>query len=59
MAEVGVEEVAAAPGGGIGALDAGVKEADIEVEEATEGVMIETMLARISSPSQRSLRAMT
>jgi hypothetical protein len=43
VAEVGVEEVAATLGGGIGALAAGVEEAGVEVEGATEGVMIETM----------------
>jgi hypothetical protein len=43
VAEVGVAEVAAAFGGGIGALDAGVKEAGAELEEASEGETIDTM----------------
>jgi hypothetical protein len=43
VAEVGVAEVAAASGGGIGALDAGVEEAGTEVEEAAEGEIIDTM----------------
>jgi hypothetical protein len=43
VAEVGVEEVAPALGGGIGALVAGVEEAGVEVEEAAEGVIIDTM----------------
>jgi hypothetical protein len=43
MAEVGVAEVAAASGGGIGALDAGVEQADAEVEQAAEGEIIDTM----------------
>jgi hypothetical protein len=40
-----VEEVEAVPafGGGIDALVAGVEEAGVEVEEAAEGVMIDTM----------------
>jgi hypothetical protein len=43
VAEVGVAEVAAASGRGIGALDAGVKDAGAEVEEAVEGEIIDTM----------------
>jgi hypothetical protein len=43
MAEVGAEEVVPAFGGGIDALVAGVEEAGVEVEEATEGVIIDTM----------------
>jgi hypothetical protein len=43
MAEVGVEEVAPALGGGIDALVAGVEEAGVEVEEVTEGVIIDTV----------------
>jgi hypothetical protein len=43
VAEVGAEEVAPALGGGIDALVAGVEEAGVEVEEAAEGVMIDTM----------------
>jgi hypothetical protein len=43
VAEVGVEEVAPALGGGINALVAGVKEAGMEVKEATEGVIIDMM----------------
>jgi hypothetical protein len=43
VAEVGVEEVAPALGGGIDALVAGVEEAGMEVEEAAEGVIIDTM----------------
>jgi hypothetical protein len=42
VAEVGVEELAPAFGGGINAL-AGVEEAGMEVEEAAEGVIIDTM----------------
>jgi hypothetical protein len=40
-----VAEVEAAPafGGGIDALVTGVEEAGVEVEEAAEGVMIDTM----------------
>jgi hypothetical protein len=43
VAEVGVEEVAPALGGGIGALVVGVEEAGVEVKEAAEGVIIDTM----------------
>jgi hypothetical protein len=43
VAEVGAEEVAPAFGGGIDTLVAGVEEGGIEVEEATEGVIIDTM----------------
>jgi hypothetical protein len=43
VAEVGAEEVAPALGGGINALVAGVEEAGVEVEEAAEGVIIDTM----------------
>jgi hypothetical protein len=43
VAEVGAEEVAPAFGGGIDALVAGVEEAGVEVEEAAEGVIIDTM----------------
>jgi hypothetical protein len=43
MAEEGAGEVAPALGGGINALVAGVEEATVEVEEATEGVIIDTM----------------
>jgi hypothetical protein len=43
VAEVGAEEVAPALGGGIDALVAGVEEAGVEVKEAAEGVMIDTM----------------
>jgi hypothetical protein len=43
VVEVGAEEVAPALGGGINALVAGVKEAGVEVEEAAEGVIIDTM----------------
>jgi hypothetical protein len=38
-----VAEAAAASGGGIGALDAGVEEVGAEVEEAAEGETIDTM----------------
>jgi hypothetical protein len=38
-----VEEVAPALGGGIDMLVAGVEEAGMEVEEAAEGVIIDTM----------------
>jgi hypothetical protein len=38
-----VEEVAPALGGGIDALVVGVKEAGVEVDEAAEGVIIDTM----------------
>jgi hypothetical protein len=41
--EEGAGEVAPALGGGIGALVAGVEEAVVEVEEAAEGVIIDTM----------------
>jgi hypothetical protein len=43
VAEVCAEEAAPAPGGGIDALAAGVKEAGVEVKEAVEGEMIEMM----------------
>jgi hypothetical protein len=43
VAEVGAEEVASALGGGINPLVAGVKGANIEAEEAAEGVIIDTM----------------
>jgi hypothetical protein len=43
VAEVGAEEVAPALGGGIDALVAGVEEVGVEVEEATEGVIIDMM----------------
>jgi hypothetical protein len=43
MAEVGVVDVAAAPGGGIGAPKEGVKEAGAKVEEAAEGEIINMM----------------
>jgi hypothetical protein len=43
VAVEGVEESASALGGGIGALAAGVKEIGVEVEEAAEGVIIDTM----------------
>jgi hypothetical protein len=43
VAEVGAEEVAPALGGGIDPLVAGVKGTGIEVEEAAEGVIIDTM----------------
>jgi hypothetical protein len=43
VAEVGAEEAVPVFGGGINALVAGVEEASVEVEEATEGVMIDTM----------------
>jgi hypothetical protein len=43
MEEVGAEEVAPAFGGGIDPLVAGVEEAGVEVEEAVEGVIIDTM----------------
>jgi hypothetical protein len=45
MAEVGAEEVAPTLGGGIDALVTGVKEAGMEVKEAAEGVIIDTMPA--------------
>jgi hypothetical protein len=43
VAEVGAEEVAPAFGEGIDPLVAGVEEASIEVKEAAEGVIIDTM----------------
>jgi hypothetical protein len=43
MVEEGAEEVAPVFGGGIDALVAGVEEAGVEVEEATDGVIIDTM----------------
>jgi hypothetical protein len=43
VAEVGAEEVAPALGGGIDPLVAGVKGTGVEVKEATEGVIIDTM----------------
>jgi hypothetical protein len=43
MAEEGAEEVAPALGGGIDALITGVKEDGVEVKEAAEGVIIDTM----------------
>jgi hypothetical protein len=44
MAEVGIEEVALALGGGIDPLVAGVEETSVgEVEEAVEGEIIDTM----------------
>jgi hypothetical protein len=43
MAEVGMAEVAVVPGGGIGALAEGVDDTGIEVEEATEGEIINMM----------------
>jgi hypothetical protein len=43
MTAVGAEEVAPALGGGIDALVAGVEEAGVEVKEAAEGVIIDTM----------------
>jgi hypothetical protein len=43
VAEVGAEEAAPAPGRGIDALVAGVEEAGVEVEEAAEGVIIDTL----------------
>jgi hypothetical protein len=39
----GTEEAAPALGGGIEALAAGVEEAGVEVEEATDGLIINTM----------------
>jgi hypothetical protein len=41
VAKVGADEVAPALGGGIDALVTGDKEASMEVEEATEGEMID------------------
>jgi hypothetical protein len=43
VAEVGAEEVAPALRGGIDPLVAGVEETSVEVEEAAEGVIIDTM----------------
>jgi hypothetical protein len=43
VAEVGAEEVAPSVGGGIDALVVGVEEAGMEVEEVTEGEIIDTM----------------
>jgi hypothetical protein len=43
VAEVGAEEVAPALGGGIDALVTGVEEAGVEVKEAAEGVIIDTI----------------
>jgi hypothetical protein len=43
VAEEGAEEAAPALGGGIKALAAGVKEVGVEVEEAANGVRIDTM----------------
>jgi hypothetical protein len=43
VAVEGVEEVAPALGGGIEALVAGVEEVGVEVEEAADGVIIDTM----------------
>jgi hypothetical protein len=43
VAEVGAEEVAPAFGGGIDALVEGVEGARVEVKEAAEGVIIDTM----------------
>jgi hypothetical protein len=43
VVEEGVGEVALVLGGGIDALVAGVEEAGVEVEEAAEGVIIDTM----------------
>jgi hypothetical protein len=43
MAEVGTEEVAPALGGGIDPLVAGVEGTGVEVEEAAQGVIIDTM----------------
>jgi hypothetical protein len=43
MAVEGAEESAPALGGGIGALAVGVEEIGVEVEEATKGVIIDTM----------------
>jgi hypothetical protein len=51
------EEVAPAFGGGIDALVAGVEEASVEVEEATDGVIIDTMPGAYFLPSQRNLLA--
>jgi hypothetical protein len=43
MAVEGAEEAAPALRGGIAALAAGVEEAGVEVEEAADGVIIDTM----------------
>jgi hypothetical protein len=43
VAKVGAEEVAPAFGGDIDPLVIGVEEASVEVEEAAEGVIIDTM----------------
>jgi hypothetical protein len=43
VAEEGAEEAAPALGGGIKALAAGVEEVGVEVEEAVDGVIIDTM----------------
>jgi hypothetical protein len=43
VAAEGVEESAPAFGGGIEALAVGVEEVGVEVEEAADGVIIETM----------------
>jgi hypothetical protein len=43
MAEEGAGEVAPVLGGGIDALVVGVEETVVEVEEAAEGVIIDTM----------------
>jgi hypothetical protein len=43
MVEVGAEEVAPAFGGGIDPLVIGVEESSVDVEEAVEGVIIDTM----------------
>jgi hypothetical protein len=43
VAVEGTEESAPSLGGGIKALAAGVKEAGVEVEEAADGVIIDTM----------------
>jgi hypothetical protein len=43
VAVEGAEEAAPALGGGIEALAAGVEEVSVEIEEAAEGVIIDTM----------------
>jgi hypothetical protein len=43
VAVEGAEEAAPALGGGIDALAVGVEEAGVEVEEAADGVIIDTM----------------
>jgi hypothetical protein len=43
VAVEGAEEAAPALGGGIDALAAGVEEDGVEVEEAADGVIIDTM----------------